>query len=222
MQDQSWSPELRLKLRGFIVKRLPLALLAVIVAAACQEIPTSPQATTEAAVLAARVSNPPPPPIDTGAAGSFTPDASAASVRAAAASGGTVGSSAFFTVGVRYFVSPTDNSGYIHFRNDSNNNGSGGSIKVRNGVVSGNGFLTLNLTDGVLRIDLSSVQQPPSFVGCSFVPGDAPTQNGGGVCFSLFFSSATFTPTGGSPIQGSVQLFPSFTVIPCEGSCGPG
>ncbi len=204
------------------MKRFPLALLAVVVvAAACQEISTSPQATTEAAVLAARVSNPPPPPIDTGAAGSFTPDG-AASVGAAAATGGTLGSSSFFTVGIRYFVSRTDNSGYIHFRNDSNNNGSGGSIKVRNGVVSGNGFLTLNLSDGVLRVDLSSVQQPPSFVGCSFAPGDAPTQNAGGVCFNLFFSSATFTPTGGSPVQGSVQLFPSFTVIPCEVFCGPG
>ncbi len=197
------------------MKRVPLAVLALVMsAAACQEFATSPQTSAEATVRAT-LSNPPPPPIDTGASGSFTPTAVTAPINPSinAARFGVVGaSSVFFTVPVRYFFNPPENSGYLHFRNDLNSNASGGSIKDQKGVLSGNGLLTLQLANGVLSIDLSSVQQPPSFLGCGvIVPQVAgpPPPASGGVCFYLFFSSATFTPTGGNPIQGTVNLSPS-------------
>jgi len=120
-------------------------------------------------------------------------------------------SSTNFHIPITYFFSPADANGYIHFSSDQDNgvnSSSNGMLKVRDGVISGKGMLTIETYDGVVVIDLSSVQQPPSFIGCGAPEiGDAPTSPGG-VCFELFFTEATFTPTGGEPIEGSVQMEP--------------
>jgi len=120
-------------------------------------------------------------------------------------------SSTFFHIPITYFFSPAGANGYIHFSSDHDNgvnSSSNGMLKVKNGIISGKGKLTIETFDGVVVIDLSSVQQPPSFIGCGPPEiGEAPTTPGG-VCFELFFTEATFTPTGGEPIEGSVQMEP--------------
>jgi len=207
-----------------------VAAIALIGAAACQDAVTSPQPGDLR--LALRSSNPPPPPIDTGSTGSFQPNATLRApstpqflqprysiVQSSSPSQRTKFSilgapthqrfdftqnSFFFSVPITYLFNPTSKSGYIHFSNDPDgvNSSSNGMIKNHNGVLSGKGTLEIQTNEGLLVIDLSSIEQPPSFQGCSAGP-DAPTQNDGGVCFFLHFSSATL-----DGVPGSVDMNP--------------
>jgi hypothetical protein len=211
------------------VKGVPLALLALVIGAtACQEIATSPNNGADPQVRY-RLSNPPPPPIDTGASGAFSASTFAVTKSsgltphftvslAKPGSGVTCETSALaFDIPVTYLVNPTDNSGYLHFNDNGAlcvNSSSNGMIKMRDGLVTGHGLVTIQGFDGTLVIDLSSLQSPPSFLGCGNVIGGAPPQNFGGVCFELFFTQATFTPTEGPPINGTVDMNPA----PCD-SC---
>lgn len=216
---------------GSIVKRVSLAVAAVALlgAAACQDAVTSPQ---PGDLRFFRTSNPPPPPIDTGSTGSFVPatDLRAPStprilqprfsiVQSSSPAQRTKFSvfappnrrafdftqnSFFFSVPITYLFNPTSKAGYIHFSNDADgvNSSSNGMIKNKNGVLSGKGTLQIQTTEGLLVIDLSSIEQPPSFQGCTAGP-DAPTQNDGGVCFFLHFDSATL-----DGVPGSVNMSP--------------
>ena len=201
------------------MKHAPLAVLALALGiAACNEIATSPQTQSGSDIVARyRLSNPPPPPIDTGATGYFSPNGSTTNLMTSRAPSLTVSVSGlggpsfalspfYFDIPVTYFLNKTDNAGFLHF----GGNARGGDVKYKKGNLSGKGILSLETGGGVLTIDLSSLQQPPSFFGCgSEVIGEAATSSGGGVCFGLYFSSATFTPPGGPTYQGSVNLFPN-------------
>lgn len=115
-----------------------------------------------------------------------------------------------FNVPVTYFFNKTSNDGYLHFSNDPDgvNASSNGMIKNHKGVLSGKGMLQITTGEGgLLVIDLSSLG-PGSFLGCTPSEFNAPTNNGG-VCFSLFFESATYFPPSGPPVQGSVEMDPS-------------
>lgn len=190
---------------GVIVKRVVLATLALVIgAAACQDAVTSPQLGSNLS-LRYRVSNPPPPPIDASATGSFTTSsASSFSVQAS--------TTCSFNIPVTYFFDPTANSGYLHFSSnqpDGATASSNGMVKYAHGSLSGKGTLEVIIPDcGRLVIDLSSIQQPPSSLGCPLPEiGGAVTE--GLVCFHLFFDHATLYPTEGDPEEGSVNMDPS-------------
>jgi hypothetical protein len=217
-----------------IVKRVSLAVLtavALIAVAACQDA-TSPGNTNDLAIRSRLSSNPPPPPIDTGATGSFIPATTLRAdptpkffgpqysiFQSASPTQRTTISKApsrrafdftqnsfFFTVPITYLFNPTSKSGYIHFTNDPDgvSSSSNGMIKNHNGVLSGKGTLEIQTEEGLLVINLASVQQPPSFQGCGAPETfDAPTQNAGGVCFTLYFTDATL-----DGVQGSVSMNP--------------
>ncbi len=131
------------------------------------------------------------------------------------------GSALAFDIPITYLVNPTDNSGYVHFNDNSatcTNSASNGSVKMHDGILTGNGLVTIQGADGTLVIDLASIQSPPSFIGCGKRGiGQASSSSLGGVCFDLFFTQATFTPTDGDPISGSVNMDPA----PCD-SCNFG
>ena len=201
------------------MRRFPLAIMAFAMGlAACTELATAPQQQAGSDITARyRLSNPPPPPIDTGATGFFTPTGIATNVLKSSLSpsytvsvssikGASFDVSPFsFNIPVTYFLNKTDNSGYLHF----GGNAHGGDVKFKKGFLDGKGNLIVDLGNGILKIDLSSLEQPPSFFGCGTeVIGGAPTNNFGGVCFGLFFDSATFTPPGGPTVPGTVSLFP--------------
>ena len=211
------------------MKPFPIAIVALVVGVgACQEFATAPQPGNNAAISRS-LSNPPPPPIDTGASGSFSPDASFSIAQPSGLGPRFVVSQteASFNIPVRYFLNRTDNSGYLHFENDTSADvysTSNGSVKYQKGLLSGKGSVTIQMSDGsTLVIDLSSIEQPPaSFFGCSAptTVGDAAPQDTGGVCFDLIFQRATLTPSGGgTPTQGSVDLRPEDTIVGCGTSC---
>lgn len=132
--------------------------------------------------------------------------------------------STFFRIPVTYLFNPTLLNGYVHFTSDDENgvnSSSNGMVKVKKGIVSGKGKLTIELADGVLVIDLGSVQQPPSFIGCITEIGPDQLSGPGGVCFELFFADATFTPTGGDPIEGSVDMSPACPPDNPDEACAP-
>jgi hypothetical protein len=193
-------------LMGVIVKRVVLATLALVIgAAACQDAVTSPQLGSNLS-LRYRLSNPPPPPIDTGATGSFAATQSALSFSVQASA------TCFFHIPVTYFFDPTANSGYLHFSSNQAEGAtasSNGMVKYAHGSLSGKGTLEIIIPDcGRLVIDLSSIQQPPSSLGCPPPEiGGAVTE--GLVCFDLFFDHATLYPTEGPPEEGSVNMDPS-------------
>jgi hypothetical protein len=210
--------------------------MALIGAAACKDAVTSPENNSDLA-LRYGISNPPPPPIDTGASGFFSAaDLRAPStpkflqprftivqssspaerqklsiLAAPRAHRFSLSQSPFlFSVPVTYFFNPTLNDGYLHFSNDPDgvNASSNGMIKNHQGVLSGKGTLQIQTDQGLLVIDLSSIQQPPSFLGCSPPTFGAPTSPGG-VCFHLFFSQATLFFTLGGSENGSAQMDPN-------------
>lgn len=206
-----------------------VAAIALIGAAACQDAVTSPANSNDLALRYRVVGNPPPPPIDTGANGSFTPSptlrveptprffgprysifqSASPTRRTSISRAPTRGALDFqqtsfnFNIPITYFFDKTSNDGYVHFSNDPDgvNSSSNGMIKNKNGVLSGKGTLTIETADGTLIIDLSSLVQEDSFLGCS-VETDAPTNNGG-VCFHFSFSSATL-----NGVPGSVDMRP--------------
>jgi hypothetical protein len=215
-----------------------VAGLALIGAAACKDAVTSPGNSSDL-TLRYGISNPPPPPIDTGASGFFsaadlrapvTPkflqprysivQSSSPVERQKLSILAPPGAHRFslsqnpflFSVPVTYFFNPTSRDGYLHFSNDPDgvNASSNGMIKNHLGVLSGKGMLQIQTTGGgLLVIDLSSIQQPPSFLGCGTETAGPAATNNGGVCFHLFFSQATFFPPTGPPQQGSAQMDPS-------------
>jgi len=207
-----------------------VAAIALIGAAACQDAVTSPGSSNDLTLRYRIAGNPPPPPIDTGANGTFiaatlraepTPrslgprysifqsSSPAQKTKFSVSAPPTRGAFVFtqtainFNLPITYFFNPTSHSGYVHFSNDPDgvNSSSNGMIKEKNGVLSGKGTLTIDVVGGPLIIDLSSLVQEDSFLGCP--SGDAPTQNNGGVCFHFTFSSATL-----NGVPGSVDMRP--------------
>jgi hypothetical protein len=220
-----------------------VAAVALIGAAACKDAVTSPENSSDLTPRY-DVGNPPPPPIDTGATGSFlssipelrapstskflqprysivqsSPTESRQAIVAAprAPRFDFSQSPFFFSVPITYLFNPTKNAGYIHFSNDPDgvNSSANGMIKNNHGKLSGKGKLQIQTDAGLLVIDLSSIQQPPSFLGCPIPETFAPT-NVGDVCFSLFFDHATLYPPVGDPIEGSAQMEPGCTPESCE------
>ena len=218
--------------------------VSLIAVAACHDSVTSPESNNSDLSLRYGLSNPPPPPIDTGATGSFvaTQDLRAPSTpkflqphysivqtssptevqRIVLSAPRTkrfdfFQTTSFFSVPITYLWNPTKKSGYVHFSNDPDgvSASSNGMIKNNNGKLSGKGKLQIETDEGLLVIDLSSLQVPPSSLGCP-VPDtfDAPT-NTGPVCFSFFFASATLYPPVGDPIEGTVQMDPGCTPESC-------
>lgn len=179
---------------GVIVKRVVLATLALVIgAAACQDAVTSPQLGSNLS-LRYRVSNPPPPPIDASATGSFT---------TSSASSFSIQASCSFHIPVTYFFDPTANSGYLHFSSnqaDMATASSNGMVKYAHGSLSGKGTLEIITDCGLLVIDLSSIQQPPSFIGCRSEFSAASPSGPPQVCFHLEFSMATLDGVPVSPV----------------------
>ena len=207
-----------------------VAAVALIGAAACKDAVTSPENSSDSALRYRIVGNPPPPPIDTGANGSFTPattlraeptprffgpqysifQSASPTRRTSISRVPTRGALDFqqtafnFNLPITYFFNKTSNDGYVHFSNDPDgvNSSSNGMVTNHGGVLSGKGTLTIETFEGTLIIDLSSLVQQDSFLGCSVETTDAPTNNGG-VCFHFSFSSATL-----NGVPGSVDMRP--------------
>lgn len=228
------------------MKRLTLGVVtgvSLIAVAACHDSVTSPESNNSDLSLRYGISNPPPPPIDTGATGSFqfaelrapsTPkflqprfsivQSSPVEIQRQILSAPRAKrfdfaqSPFFFSVPITYLWNPTRNSGYVHFSNDPDgvSASSNGMIKNNHGKLSGKGTLQIETDGGLLVIDLSSLQVPPSTLGCPAPETfDAPT-NTGPVCFSFFFASATLYPPVGDPIEGTAQMDPGCTPESCE------
>lgn len=212
------------------MKRVPLVALALIIGAvACQEVSApTPSNSSSGPALRFRVSNPPPPPIDTGATGSFsaTQQSVPASIQQSSPFGMNLSilrsvpsapSFAFdqqlysFSLPVVYFFDKTTNSGYLKFGSDPENSvlaPTNGAIKYSKGTFSGKGIVEIQVTGGVLAIDLSSILATSLF-GCPpIVPSVSAPGGPPAACFHLEFGQATFTPTGGSAQEGTAQMDP--------------
>jgi hypothetical protein len=201
--------------QGVQVKRVPLAVLALIIGAtACQEFATSPNKGSDPNVEY-RLSNPPPPPIDTGAAFGFTglqtnvvqsfPSGVLGSVQIDPSHIGVRNSLSLngpFIVPVTYMLNADGSSGYLHFHDapdiDADANG---MVKLDNTGFSGKGFVTFNTDAGPLVVDLSSVLQSSSFAGCGGLFTAAPLSSAAArpdsFCFQVTFGNATLN---GDPV----------------------
>ncbi len=154
------------------MKRIALAVVAVLSLAACQQTITEPTAATN---LSIRMfgSNPPPPPIDSGSVGY---------------SEGT--STTRFFLNVTYFFNKTANSGWLKFDSELGDATVDKNAQVRysNGQFSGKGIITV----GDVVIDLSKVSQTSRFSSCESwgtvvgTTDTAPTSDSAPIgCFNL-------------------------------------
>ena len=120
-------------------------------------------------------------------------------------------SSAFFTIPVTYMFDPAGNTGYLHFHSDADNDvetDAQGMVRLRGEDFIGQGFVTIETTEGTLVIDLSSVDDDASFFeACEqSVPSlTALDPRPDSLCFQVQFDDATLD---GVPV-GPVTLFPS-------------
>jgi len=127
------------------MKRIVLAVVAVVGLTACQQMITEPAANSG---LSLRMvgDNPPPPPIDSGSVGLAD------------------GSTTTFTLSTRYFFNKTANSGWLKFDSELGDVSVDKNAQVRysQGVFSGKGVITV----GDVIIDLSRVSQTSQFSSC--------------------------------------------------------
>lgn len=229
--------------QGVILKRVPLAIMAlVIAAAACQEIATAPQSAADAELQSSRESNPPPPPIDTGATGTVggIPDQTQINVSAfdpnfsiltsPGMKSGTVrktipvyGGFASFTIPVTYLLNSDGSSGYLHFHDAPDIDAdASGMVKYRGpepgGVFEGKGNIYITVDGGTLRIDLSSVSQTgSSFEACPQAPVFPSAARGDSSCFRVQFDEIYFNDV--LLVGESVTFFPSCDPNDPEDNC---
>ncbi len=177
------------------MKRVSLAALtgfALIGAAACQDALTSPQLAADAR-YEREAGNPPPPPIDTGATGSFFATETETFFQ-------TLSN---FSIPVTYMFNKTGNSGFLHFSSDDANGvdaSSNGMVKFNAPAdFSGKGTVEIQTDEGLLVIDLESVNDALSF----FAPC-----GGESSCFHVVFDHATLFPPEGPPIEGTAVIDP--------------
>jgi hypothetical protein len=162
------------------MKRIALAVAAVVTLAACQQMTTEPTAATNLSIRTL-VSNPPPPPIDSGSVGY---------------SGST---NTNFFLNVTYFFNKTANSGWLKFDSEAGDATVDKNAQVRfsSGQFSGKGIITV----GNVTIDLSRVSQSSRFASCAawgtVVAGDAATTSDTAPvgCFNLVIGNADGTST---------------------------
>lgn len=216
------------------MKRVPLAVLALVIGiAACQEVATSPQSSSDMNTASLNPlygeSNPPPPPIDTGGQVSFT-SASATSFKwadpfqpysarfASTLQESCNGSPTDIILHVTYMLNPGGTSGYLHFSSNKGDSvwaSSNGMVKMHDGDFDGKGSIAVVLDGCLLVIDLSSVNSAlSSFNGCgvfeeSVAPMDAATRPPAG-CFTVRFDEVTLNgeDIGGAELTAAPECLP--------------